>query len=145
LASSWRSPTGICSCGGSTRRKRARHRLVDQRSACRCRALSARSASERAQLALRWAPIHDMDVDPSGSHALSGRSDFITRIAFDGDFNARNNWENAASAGASFAAHAYSNDGPARGELATDPAKRVLDYFTIPGGFSRSYTFNPCR
>jgi hypothetical protein len=48
-----------------------------------------------------------MDVVPTGSHALSGRSDFITRIDFDGDFNAGNNWENAASAGASFAAHAY--------------------------------------
>jgi hypothetical protein len=38
-----------------------------------------------------------------------------------------------------------SNDGPVRGELATDPAKLVADYFTIPGALSRSYTFNPYR
>src|SRR5262245_53514326 len=36
------------------------------------------------------------------------------------------------------------NDGPiARGEIATDPAKLVQRYFTVPGSFSRTYTFNP--
>lgn len=36
-----------------------------------------------------------------------------------------------------------SNDLPARGELATDPAKLVVEYFTIPGTVSRTYTVNP--
>ena len=35
------------------------------------------------------------------------------------------------------------NDLPARGELATDPAKLSAEYFTIPGGLSRAYTHNP--
>jgi hypothetical protein len=70
-------------------------------------ALSASSPNERADLALHWAPIHYMDVDPTGSHALSGRSDYITRVDFDGDWTARNNWENAGNATASFAASAY--------------------------------------
>ncbi|HEY0698535.1 MAG TPA: hypothetical protein VGD43_12085 [Micromonospora sp.] len=59
------------------------------------------------QLALRWAPIHYQDVDVTGSHALGGRSDYITRIDFDGDLNGRNNWDRAGEAGVSFAAHAY--------------------------------------
>jgi hypothetical protein len=69
--------------------------------------LSASSAADRAALAQRWAPIHYQDVDPTGSHALSGRADYITRVDFDGDLVARNNWENAGGASASFAAHAY--------------------------------------
>ncbi|GIF78145.1 hypothetical protein [Asanoa siamensis] len=35
------------------------------------------------------------------------------------------------------------NDLPARGELASDPAKLVTEYFAIPGGVSRAYTYNP--
>lgn len=34
------------------------------------------------------------------------------------------------------------NDVPARGELATDPAKLSAAYFTIPGSLSRTYTSN---
>jgi hypothetical protein len=34
------------------------------------------------------------------------------------------------------------NDGPARGELATDPAKLAAAYFSVPGSLSRSYTSN---
>lgn len=30
-----------------------------------------------------------------------------------------------------------------RGEIASDPAKLVSEYFTIPGGVSRTYTYNP--
>lgn len=37
------------------------------------------------------------------------------------------------------------NDLPGRGELATDPAKVVAEYFTIPGNLSRTYTVNPYR
>ena len=70
-------------------------------------ALSASAAADRADLAMHWAPVHYMDVDPTGSHALSGRADYIARIDFDGDWNGRNNWENAGAASASFAAHAY--------------------------------------
>ncbi|MFY1672299.1 hypothetical protein ACN27G_20420 [Plantactinospora sp. WMMB334] len=67
----------------------------------------AGAAVSRAELALRWAPIHYQDVDATGSHALGGRSDYITRVDFDGDLNGRNNWDNAAASSASFAAHAY--------------------------------------
>lgn len=67
----------------------------------------AAAAITPAQLALRWAPIHYQDVDATGSHALGGRSDYITRVDFDGDLNGRNNWDNAGQSGASFAAHAY--------------------------------------
>jgi hypothetical protein len=35
------------------------------------------------------------------------------------------------------------DDLPARGQLATDPAKLSAEYFTIPGSLSRTYTFNP--
>jgi hypothetical protein len=64
-------------------------------------------AATPAELALRWAPIHYQDVDATGSHALSGRSDYITSVDFDGDLNGRNNWDRAGQAGVSFAAHAY--------------------------------------
>ncbi|MBE1487142.1 hypothetical protein [Plantactinospora soyae] len=67
----------------------------------------ANAAVSRAELALRWAPIHYQDVDATGSHALGGRSDYITKVDFDGDLNGRNNWDRAGQAGASFAAHAY--------------------------------------
>lgn len=67
----------------------------------------AGAAVSRAELALRWAPIHHQDVDVTGSHALGGRSDYITRVDFDGDLHGRNNWDNAAQPGVSFAAHAY--------------------------------------
>ncbi|PZG02512.1 hypothetical protein [Micromonospora deserti] len=35
------------------------------------------------------------------------------------------------------------NDVPARGEIASDPAKLSAEYFTIPGGVARTYTYNP--
>jgi len=48
------------------------------------------------ELALRWAPIHRQDVDPTGTWSLNGRSDYITAIDFDGDWSTLNNWENIA-------------------------------------------------
>jgi hypothetical protein len=45
-------------------------------------------------LAQRWAPIHYQDVDPDGTWSLGGRSDFITAVDFDNDWNTTNNWEN---------------------------------------------------
>jgi hypothetical protein len=71
------------------------------------RAESAADAGFRAELALRWAPIHQQDVHRNGAHALGGSADFITAYDFDGDLDASNNWDNAASGRASFAAHAY--------------------------------------
>jgi hypothetical protein len=67
----------------------------------------AGAAVGRADLALRWAPIHYQDVDATGSHALGGRSDYLTRVDFDGDWIGRNNWDRAAQPGASFSAAAY--------------------------------------
>lgn len=35
------------------------------------------------------------------------------------------------------------NDAPARGEIATDPAALMANYFTVPGTLARSYGYNP--
>ncbi|MGK5740321.1 hypothetical protein [Micromonospora sp. URMC 103] len=67
----------------------------------------ASAAVSRAELALRWAPIHYQDVDATGSHALAGQADYIARVDFDGDLDGRNNWDRAGQAGTSLAAHAY--------------------------------------
>lgn len=67
----------------------------------------ARAGVSRADLALRWAPIHHQDVDATGAHALGGRSDWITRVDFDGDWDGRNNWDRTGEPGVSLAAHAY--------------------------------------
>jgi len=67
----------------------------------------AGAAISRAELALRWAPIHYQDVDATGSHALGGKSDYLTKVDFDGDWAGRNNWDRAAQSGVSFAAAAY--------------------------------------
>ncbi|MEV6348878.1 hypothetical protein [Actinoplanes sp. NPDC051851] len=64
----------------------------------------AHAAVSRADLALRWAPIHYQDVDVTGSHALAGAADMITRVDFDGDLNGRNNWDDA---GQDTTAYAY--------------------------------------
>ena len=67
-------------------------------------ATPASAAVSRAELALRWAPIHYQDVDATGSHALGGKADYITAVDFDGNLNGRDNWDHA---GAPVAAHAY--------------------------------------
>jgi len=68
--------------------------------------LSAQSPADRAALALRWAPVHYQDVDQTGSHALGGAADYITRYDFDGDLDARNNWDRAGQSAYPLAAHA---------------------------------------
>jgi hypothetical protein len=68
-------------------------------------ALSATSAADRTAIAQRWAPIHHQDVDQTGSHALGGASDYVTRIDYDGDWTGRNDWDNAGRF--ALAAHAY--------------------------------------
>ncbi|MFD6448805.1 hypothetical protein ACFWEJ_27130 [Promicromonospora sp. NPDC060204] len=55
------------------------------------------SAASNADVAQRWAPIHYQDVDQTGTNALGGRSDYLAAYDFDGDLNARNNWENTGS------------------------------------------------
>jgi hypothetical protein len=67
----------------------------------------AQAAVSRAELALRWAPIHYQDVDATGSHALGGKSDYITKVDYDGDLNGRNNWDRAGNADVSLAANVY--------------------------------------
>ncbi|GLY00023.1 MULTISPECIES: hypothetical protein [Actinoplanes] len=67
-------------------------------------ATPARAAVSRADLALRWAPIHYQDTDVTGAHALGGKSDMITRYDFDGNLDGRDNWDNA---GTDTAAYAY--------------------------------------
>ena len=57
--------------------------------------LAASSAADRAQIALRWAPVHFQDVDQTGSHALGGAADYIAAYDFDGNLNGRDNWDHA--------------------------------------------------
>ena len=52
------------------------------------------SAVSDAEVAQRWAPVHYQDVDQTGTNALGGRSDYIAAYDFDGDLDARNNWDN---------------------------------------------------
>jgi hypothetical protein len=59
----------------------------------------AHAAPSRADIALRWAPIHYQDVDATGSHALGGKSDYLSRYDYDGDLVGRDNWDNAATSG----------------------------------------------
>ncbi|SNT30031.1 hypothetical protein SAMN05421812_104344 [Asanoa hainanensis] len=68
-------------------------------------ATPAHAAVSRAELALRWAPIHHQDVDATGSHALGGRADYIAAVDFDGNLDGRDNWDRAATA--ALPAHAY--------------------------------------
>jgi len=68
-------------------------------------ASGASSSAFRAALAKRWAPIHYQDVDVTGSHSLGGKSDYITRVDFDGDWSGTNNWDNTGSK--PLTAHAY--------------------------------------
>jgi len=70
-------------------------------------ALSASNPADRAALALHWAPVHYQDVDQTGSHALGGHADYITRYDFDGDLNGKNNWDDAGNASYPLSAHAY--------------------------------------
>ncbi|MFD4350385.1 FG-GAP-like repeat-containing protein [Streptomyces coelicoflavus] len=55
---------------------------------------AASPSRERAELAQWWAPVHFQDVDATGETSLDGKSDYLTGYDFDGDRNARNNWEN---------------------------------------------------
>lgn len=68
---------------------------------------SAVSSAFRAELALRWAPIHHQDVNQQGRHALGGAADYLSSYDFDGDLDARNNWQNAAELRHNLAAHVY--------------------------------------
>src|SRR5882724_3065728 len=70
-------------------------------------AQGASDASFRAELALRYAPIHEQEVHTHGSHALSGAADYITSFDFDADDDARNNWDHAGDSRYPLAAHAY--------------------------------------
>ncbi len=47
-----------------------------------------------ADLVFAHAPVLHQDVDATGKHSLGGKSDFVTTIDFDGDWNTSNNWEN---------------------------------------------------
>jgi hypothetical protein len=70
-------------------------------------AQSAADPSFRAELALRYAPIHEQEVHTRGSHALGGAADYITSFDFDADDDARNNWDHAGDPRYPLAAHAY--------------------------------------
>jgi hypothetical protein len=70
-------------------------------------AQSSADAGFRGELGLRWAPIHHQEVHRNGAHGLGGAADFITAYDFDGDGDARNNWDHAGDARYPLAAHAY--------------------------------------
>ncbi len=64
-------------------------------------------ATSYVRLAERWAPVHYQDVDQSGGDALRGRSDYITAVDFDGDWNTQNNWENSEITSNAMEAYCY--------------------------------------
>lgn len=70
-------------------------------------ATSALDPKFRAELALRYAPIHHQDVSTRGSHSLGGAADYIAAFDFDGDLDGRNNWDNAGDPRFPLEAHAY--------------------------------------
>jgi hypothetical protein len=51
-------------------------------------ASAAVTEASDVELAARWAPVHYQDTDSSDYDA-----DYLTAVDFDGDWNARNNWE----------------------------------------------------
>jgi hypothetical protein len=69
--------------------------------------LTASDPAWRAELALRWAPVHYQDVDQTGSHALGGAADYVTAYDFDGNLNARDNWDHAGNTAYPLRAHGY--------------------------------------
>jgi hypothetical protein len=73
----------------------------------RAQASDAANATFRGELGLRWAPIHHQAVQRDGAHGLGGAADFITAYDFDGDDDARNNWDHAGDPRYPLAAHAY--------------------------------------
>lgn len=60
--------------------------------------LVASDPAGRAQLALRWAPVHYQDVDQTGGHALGGAADYLAAYDYDGNLNGRDNWDHAGNA-----------------------------------------------
>lgn len=56
--------------------------------------ISLKSSVSYNDLAKRWAPVHHMDVDVTGSHGVSGKADYLTAIDYDNDWNGYNNWDN---------------------------------------------------
>lgn len=68
---------------------------------------SAADAGFRAELSLRWAPIHHQDVHRKGEHSLGGAADFIAAFDFDGDDDPSNNWEHAGDPRFPLLAQAY--------------------------------------
>jgi hypothetical protein len=75
--------------------------------AASAQAETARDGAFRAALALRYAPIHEQEVHSRGRHALGGAADYITSFDFDGDDDARNNWDHTGDVRFPLAAHAY--------------------------------------
>nr|WP_315221778.1 hypothetical protein [uncultured Flavobacterium sp.] len=65
------------------------------------------SASASSDLARRWAPIHYKDVDATGTYSEGGKSDYLTAINYDNDWNAENNWNNLPAFANSLSAHCY--------------------------------------
>jgi len=65
------------------------------------------TSSASSDLARRWAPIHYRDVDATGTYAEGGKSDYVTAINYDNDWNGENNWNNLPAFANSLAAHCY--------------------------------------
>lgn len=49
------------------------------------------AVASASNIAFHWAPRHIQDIDKS---SMSGKSDFISRANYDGDFVSTNNWDN---------------------------------------------------
>lgn len=95
------------SLGGAAPCWGAEDRAAVSQDSSAARVASAHDAGFRAELALRYAPIHEQEVHTRGSHALRGEADFITAYDFDGDDDASNNWDHTGDPRFPLSAHAY--------------------------------------
>lgn len=96
-----------------------------------------RAGKFHARLALRWAPIHVQRVSTKGSDSLRGRSDYITSINFDGEWDTANNWANARRF--PLKAHCYYS------VVETATHWYILYAFYHPRDWARGRDFNPLR
>ncbi len=80
-----------------TASRRARPRRVGSVETLERRDLLIGDPGFNALLALEHAPIHYQDTANDNDDGLDGKADYITSFDFDGDWDMKNNWENAAT------------------------------------------------
>ncbi len=85
--------------------------LLPNLSRAQCTSMPTNAAALNScnlEIALRFAPRHVQFINDDGGHSLSGKSDYITAINYDGDWACHNNWNNLnENSNTQFRAHVY--------------------------------------